>query len=286
MAANRLVRRKPKTRKFIDRTGKRYGKLTVESFVGFKGVHSVWRVRCDCGTVETCFGTRLGESNSHHWACRNCNGRDGRSEHPLHAVWHSMKGKKRLCAEWLDFQSFVSAVGTRPKGKILCRPDRSKPFGPGNWKWGTHSEAAGKIGFKLTSVSGEVLSVVDWCSRLGISRQCLHQRLKKMPEHVAVSYPAGKTSPEHEAWLFDNAATRRQRRWREKHLQKLAKSFERLASGDTNGHIEPERLTHDARRERRRKIAEAVCAGKKPSEVCQEFGVGMGTLASALEEFS
>lgn len=45
------------------------------------------------------------------------------------------KHRGLLIPEWRNFHTFLKAVGQRPPGYILYRPDRSKPVGPDNWAW-------------------------------------------------------------------------------------------------------------------------------------------------------
>jgi hypothetical protein len=39
-----------------------------------------------------------------------------------------------------NFNDFVACVGRRPPGHVLISIDKSGHFGPGNVRWGTHSE--------------------------------------------------------------------------------------------------------------------------------------------------
>ena len=51
-------------RKAIDRTGKRYGKLTVIEHAGKRGYVALWRCKCDCGNEKTIIGANLGITTS------------------------------------------------------------------------------------------------------------------------------------------------------------------------------------------------------------------------------
>jgi len=41
-----------------------------------------------------------------------------------------------------NYDSFRNFVGPRPAGHVLVRLDKSRPFGRGNVRWGTHKENA------------------------------------------------------------------------------------------------------------------------------------------------
>lgn len=46
-------------RKTIDRTGKRYGKLTAIEHAGKRGYVALWRCKCDCGNEKVIVGANL-----------------------------------------------------------------------------------------------------------------------------------------------------------------------------------------------------------------------------------
>ena len=53
-----------------DLTGKRFGRLTVSSFVGFNEArHSVWICHCDCGETITAFGYSMKQGKKKSCGC-------------------------------------------------------------------------------------------------------------------------------------------------------------------------------------------------------------------------
>jgi Recombination endonuclease VII len=59
-----------------------------------------------------------------------------KKKHPLWLRWAKFKNRGLLCAEWLDFGSFVAGVSPAPdRAKKLARRDDSKPYGPDNFIW-------------------------------------------------------------------------------------------------------------------------------------------------------
>lgn len=130
--------------RFVDLQDQHFGRLTVIAFVGYlpvgnKGARaSYWTCRCECGSVYdyTMGNLRLRVSKQ----CRECGKKvaarktktHGMSYTPIYIMWH---GCKCLCPEWQTFEVFYAAVGDRPDGKSLCRPDPEKPFGPDNFAW-------------------------------------------------------------------------------------------------------------------------------------------------------
>ena len=79
-----------------------------------------------------------------------------KSKHPLYTTWTEMKRRClspnashyhlyggrgiTVCAEWLDFETFVSDVGDRPEGHTLDRIDGNGNYCPENCKWSTQTE--------------------------------------------------------------------------------------------------------------------------------------------------
>jgi hypothetical protein len=55
--------------KFIDRTGKRFGRLTVLERAPSQGYTTKWECRCDCGTVKDVVGNTLVSGDTHSCGC-------------------------------------------------------------------------------------------------------------------------------------------------------------------------------------------------------------------------
>ena len=43
---------------------------------------------------------------------------------------------------WLDFERFFDDVGPMQPGRVFCRPDMTRPYGPDNFQWVDRSEQA------------------------------------------------------------------------------------------------------------------------------------------------
>lgn len=156
---------------FVDLSGHRYGRLTVQPYhISIKQnsrwlVH--WLCRCDCGamTLPRASGLRSGTTTS--CGCykieatkrsRTFHGhnkvgnRSGsyrtwaamiqRCEDSNQKSYYNYGGRGiTICRRWRDsFENFYSDMGDRPEGLTLDRIDNYGNYEPGNCRWATKSE--------------------------------------------------------------------------------------------------------------------------------------------------
>ncbi len=108
---------------FIDRTGLRYGRLTVLSRA-FHERYTMFNCKCDCGTIKTIRGDSLSSGLTKSCGCLSVDtSREKATKHglkvtPLYKVWKSIKARcynsssqnykwyggrgVRVCDEWKD----------------------------------------------------------------------------------------------------------------------------------------------------------------------------------------
>lgn len=148
---------------FKDLSGNRYGRWTVIGYVGkVRGV-ALWCCECSCGTIREVNGNTLrrGQSQScgclHREKASSSAFKHGLIDHPLYAVWSSMKdrcsnvrnkawrwygGKGiKVCERWNDFQNFFADMSSAwQRGLTLDRIDSSNDYSPDNCRWATRQE--------------------------------------------------------------------------------------------------------------------------------------------------
>lgn len=142
--------------------GKRFGRLTVVSRFGSNyRRNALWTCVCDCKKTRVVVGNSLLSGNTQSCGCLNIdkmvlrftrhgqtkgNVRTGvhaswhdmiqRTTNPNNSAWKNYGGRGiRVCTEWLEFENFYAAMGSRPKGLTLDRIDNEKGYEPENCQW-------------------------------------------------------------------------------------------------------------------------------------------------------
>jgi hypothetical protein len=153
--------------KFIDLTGKKFGRLLVLKRVeNDKWNHTQYLCLCNCGNEKIIKGGCLksgvivscgcfhNEITKKLFTIHGHNRKNKRSR--TYSSWNSMiqrctnakckeyknyGGRKiKICKRWLKFENFLEDVGERPKGLTLDRIDNNDDYKPNNWKWSNKKE--------------------------------------------------------------------------------------------------------------------------------------------------
>ena len=165
--------------KLIDLAGRRFGRWTVLKLLGRHRGNTLWLCRCECGREKpvSTANLRSGASTQCNrcvlekmWAAKRT--REGRPRIPEYRTWCHLGARNLLCREWLDFEPFLAAVGEKPAGKWLHRPDNSRPYGPANWCWSSPADYRERLVARAHAQSGVPLSRLR-----RLSRQRIHQIL-------------------------------------------------------------------------------------------------------------
>lgn len=189
--------------KFMDLTGKRFGRLTVIERAETKNGKTRWKCLCDCGKYTYTITNRLVQGKSLSCGCRAYEApriTHGMKHTRLYEIWLGMKkrcdnknsksyeryGERgiKLCPEWEnDFKAFAEWAFASGYSDDLTidRIDNEKGYFPENCRWATWDEQAkNKRNSIFITHNGETKVLPDWCRELNFPYKTALQRYTNM----------------------------------------------------------------------------------------------------------
>jgi hypothetical protein len=199
--------------KFIDLTGKRFGRLEVLKRLENKKAktgnqYARWECKCNCGNIRiyiTSYLNRLGDRASCGCIGRellsNVHRKHGLTNTRILKIWRGMKqrcynshhcgfsrygGRGIIIAdEWLgengvkNFNDWAMNNGYR-EDLTIDRIDNDKGYSPDNCKWSTYKEQAMNTrNARIIEHNGEFFSINDLSKKYNISYYIIDKRLDK-----------------------------------------------------------------------------------------------------------
>lgn len=183
---------------FMDLTGRRFGRWTVERLWGNEPRRRHWRCLCDCGNVGRVLGDNLKSGKSLSCDCLRveiCT-KHGMINHEAYSSWkaarnrcsnpnledyHNYGGRGiTFCARWDDFNLFWKDMGpTWAEGLSIDRIDTDGNYEPENCKWSTPLEqAANRRNNVIIDTPQGRMTVTDAARVFEIKRVTLNARVR------------------------------------------------------------------------------------------------------------
>lgn len=110
---------------------------------------------------------------------------------PNHNHYHAYGARGiSVCERWRHFPNFLEDMGMPAVGMSIDRIDANKGYEPDNCVWATSKEQArNTTRTRLISFNGKTQCLTDWASELGMGRNALADRLKRLPVEQAMTTP-------------------------------------------------------------------------------------------------
>lgn len=194
-----------------DLTGRRFGRLTVESFA-YMGKYPYWHCKCDCGNEKDIIGQSLTSGNTQSCGClakerlaenrravRKYQGKYDSSGHSrIYRIWRLMKARCanpkledypryggrgiKVCDEWVDFQAFHDwAVSNGYSDDLsIDRIDPDKNYCPENCRWVDSETQNNNRGDNVfLEYKGERMTIAQWSRKIDVSQMILYGRRRR-----------------------------------------------------------------------------------------------------------
>jgi len=191
-----------KIMKLTDRTGLRYGKLTVIDKAQNKSAidtNARWNCLCDCGKTTIAYGQDLGRGKHQSCGCLHRgdagkrNKTHGMSRTVAYRAWCQMRVRCNnpknakfkyygargimVCERWQKFENFISDMGHPSKGLSLDRIDVNGNYEPSNCQWSTTIQQANNKRVVRLTYNNISMSVREWAEHLDISVSTFRDRM-------------------------------------------------------------------------------------------------------------
>lgn len=188
---------------FIDLTGRKYGRLTVERESEMVNGKVMWECVCDCGNRKTVSGNNLRSGHTTSCGCvldetrrvlhkkrtgvRTISGKKtDELRYALYNKWHAMKSRcmpyyhqhehyydkgVTVCDEWEEFEPFYQwgIENGFQIGLTLDRIDVNGIYSPSNCRWVTIKvQQNNRTDNVYVTIDGETKTLKMWCEQFGL----------------------------------------------------------------------------------------------------------------------
>jgi len=187
-------------RKFIDLTGKKFGKLTAISIDHKNGTRVYWNCICDCGGKRIVSNDHLRRGDTtdcgcerkhipHRWKHNMSNTRiytiwalmKARCSNPKRKEYHRYGGRNiKVCNEWLDSAKFIEwSINNGYSDELtLDRIDNNGDYCPENCRWVSRKVQSNnrKCNRNITH-DGVTKSITQWANDNNMPYYVLKKRI-------------------------------------------------------------------------------------------------------------
>jgi hypothetical protein len=188
--------------KFIDLTGKRFGKLTVLGETPKTKKYIIWLCLCDCGKETSVSVANLANGHTRSCGClqseitKKRNVTHNMRHTRIYYIWTTMKARCsnsrssnrsiyfdkgiRFCDKWGTFEGFYEDMKDGYADNLsIDRIDNDKGYSKDNCRWATATEQANNTSAnRIVEVDGNSDTLANTCRAYGVNYHTVRQRLR------------------------------------------------------------------------------------------------------------
>ena len=191
------------SRKPLDLTGERFGRLVALRYSGLRNQKRLWLCRCDCGNQKEVRVEKLRSGATKSCGCLQVEAshrpkrvKHGKYQTAEYQTWISMRKRCRyngnasykryggrgigVCDRWLNsFENFYADMGDKPSPEYsLDRVDNDRDYSPENCKWSTPVEQGrNRANTRFATYLGVTRPVMEWADIFGMDRDRMYSRV-------------------------------------------------------------------------------------------------------------
>jgi len=194
--------------KFIDLTGKRFGRLVIIQRVDNNKWRNIrWLCLCDCGNKKIVRIDHLKSGATKSCGClrieatKNRNVKNAKHGHTrggkpslTYASWKSINERCanpnnryydcyggrgiKVCERWMKFENFLEDMGEVPERYQIDRIDNNENYCKENCRWATPKQnSRNKRNNRLITHKGKTRCLAEWAEEFSINYRTLQWRL-------------------------------------------------------------------------------------------------------------
>lgn len=195
--------------KFVDLTGKKFGKLIAVSFEKKNGYYH-YHCKCDCGNEKPIKAGALTRKNKSTKSCGCNSGPETGEKNPNYKHGHAPHGKRSktasawscmmsrcyrekdksfrhyggrgisVCDRWHKFENFLEDMGIAKPGLSIDRINVNGNYEPSNCRWATQLQQVRNLRNNIVvSYNGKEMCFSELCEITGVNYATALSRYKK-----------------------------------------------------------------------------------------------------------